>query len=416
MKAIILAAGKGKRLTNKYSLLINNKTLIEHQYDKLKNLTDDICVVYNQEQVKDNHSHLNVVWLYNESGTKQESIKQAIKNSDDTCLIVLADMLNLQYDKYFELSNTTFSMCESAMPPVVVNKKDFDFILKSEFNSLKDILKYETVNITPLQSQDIDYIEDVIKCRKNIVVVSGGDIASPTINLLAKCGYNVIVVEKEFPLAVRRFVSYSEAIYESIFCINDVCVKRSINIEKTLCENMYPIITEKEFDNLNIDYDVIIDITLRKRRIKYDGISIGVGPGFIAPIDTTYVIESMRGNTLGQIIKNGSAINNTKIPATICGYSNERVLYSPRNGIFETKLKIGDFINKGDVFATVGNCNVHASISGIIRGQIRNGTVVNSNVKIGDINPIENDINIKDFSDKGKKIANSILTLVEEIL
>ncbi len=417
MEAVILAAGIGKRLKGKYFLKINGKTLIEHQYNKLRCFTKEISIVYFDEQVKIYHSDLDVIWIKNESGEKSDSVKLAVQNCSDTCLVVLTDMISIDYEKYFKLNETTFSFNKHQMPPVVINKNDFKTIIENNFNSIKEIIKGKNININDDERRDIDYMKDVIDRRKTVVVVSGGDLASATINMVYKNGYNVIVVEKSKPLAVRRSVSYSEAMYDGVKVLEDVCVKRSSVDEIYSCleAGSIPIISDSEF-NEKIKYDLIVDITLRKKRIKYEGLSIGVGPGFVSGEDVTYVIESMRGPKLGQIIKSGSAISNTSVPTNICGYDIDRVLYSNNAGTFTSELKIGDHINQGEVFGYIDECPVYAKISGKVRGQIKPGTEVLNNVKIGDINPLENNIDINKFSDKAIKIAQSVLKVLEELL
>ncbi len=417
MKAVILAAGIGKRLKDKYYLKLNGKTLIEHQYNKLRCFTKDISIVYFDEKVKELHKDLDVIWIKNETGEKINSVKLAVQNSSDTCLVVLADMINVDYEKYFKISQTTFSFNKHQMPPVVINKNDFETILKSEFNSIKEIISGASIDISDYEKRDIDYMQDVIDNRKTVVVVSAGDLASATINRVHKKGYNVIVVEKLKPLAVRRSVSYSEAMYDNEKVLDGVCVKRSSvdEIFTNLVAGHVPIISDVEFNDFD-QYDVIVDITLRKQRIKYEGLSIGVGPGFVSGEDVTYVIESMRGASLGKIIRSGSAMKNTSIPTNICGYDTKRVVYSNNAGTFTSEKQLGEDIEQGEVFGYIDHHPVYASISGQVRGQIRPGTEVSNNVKIGDINPLGNNVDINMFSDKALKIAESILAVLEEVL
>ena len=50
---------------------------------------------------------------------------------------------------------------------------------------------------------------------KNVVIVrGGGDLASGTIHRLYRCGYRVLVLECEKPTAIRRMVSFCEAVYD----------------------------------------------------------------------------------------------------------------------------------------------------------------------------------------------------------
>ena len=50
--------------------------------------------------------------------------------------------------------------------------------------------------------------------RKLIIVRGGGDLATGTIHRLWSAGLPVLVLEAEYPAAIRRQVSISEAVYD----------------------------------------------------------------------------------------------------------------------------------------------------------------------------------------------------------
>ena len=82
-------------------------------------------------------------------------------------------------------------------------------------------------------------------------------------------------------------------------------------------------------------------------------IVIGVGPGFTAGKDCHCVVETKRGHYLGRCIYTGSAIANTGVPGNIGGYTTERILRAPCDGVFEPVAAIGDTVARGDICATV---------------------------------------------------------------
>ena len=49
---------------------------------------------------------------------------------------------------------------------------------------------------------------------KPIIVRGAGDLATGTIYRLSKSGYSVIVLESQKPSAIRRQVSFCQAVYE----------------------------------------------------------------------------------------------------------------------------------------------------------------------------------------------------------
>ena len=126
------------------------------------------------------------------------------------------------------------------------------------------------------------------------------------------------------------------------------------------------------------------------------------------------VVETKRGHNLGRIIGNGRAIPNTGVPGIIGGYGKERVMHSPAKGIFLGKCRIGDTVEKDDTIAVVGTGHgevpVKASLTGLVRGIIKDGYPVTEGLKIADIDPRESEYaNCFTISDKARCIAGSVL-------
>ena len=63
------------------------------------------------------------------------------------------------------------------------------------------------------------------------------------------------------------------------------------------------------------------------------------------------MIETQRGEHLGEVIREGSAIPNTGIPGNIGGYTVERLLKASADGIMHPVARIGDVVKKGQIVA-----------------------------------------------------------------
>jgi xanthine dehydrogenase accessory factor len=166
---------------------------------------------------------------------------------------------------------------------------------------------------------------------------------------------------------------------------------------------------------------VVVDAIIAKKNlgthIDMAELTIALGPGFTAGVDVDYVVETKRGHNLGRIIDKGSAVPNSGIPGNIGGYTTERVIHSPADGRLSIVHNIGDVVEKGDVIATIatecGTVEVYASLTGIIRGMIRNGYPVSKGLKIADIDPRREELkNCFTISDKARCIGGSVLQLV----
>ena len=254
-----------------------------------------------------------------------------------------------------------------------------------------------------------------------IIVRGGGDIASGTIQKLYRSGFKVLVLEIEKPTTIRRNVAFSEAIYEGkviIEHIKSILVKDKQEVIKAWQNDSIPVIIDRECKYIDIIKPwVVVDAILAKRNLGTNKlmapITVALGPGFNAGVDVDVVIETMRGHNLGRLIFEGFALENTGIPGDIGGYSNERVIYSPCGGKIKDIKKIGDIVEIGDTIAIIEKEEIKASISGILRGLIRDGSILFKGLKIGDIDPRIPEIkNCNTISDKARNIGGAVLESV----
>lgn len=254
-----------------------------------------------------------------------------------------------------------------------------------------------------------------------VIVKSGGDLASGIIQKLHRVGFRVLVLETQTPTAIRRMVSFAEAIYEGkkeIEGIIAIHTKNIIEIYHAWSMDYIPVLIDPNGDYIEKFKPIaVVDAIIAKRNIgmKKDlaPITIAVGPGFTAGKDCDVVIESNRGHDLGRLIYEGEAEPNTGIPGTIAGYSVERVLYAPDEGTTELIHKIGDIVKVGDIIGYVNDKSINTKLDGVIRGLIRDGTYVTKDMKIGDVDPRLDQINnCYTISDKARAIGGGVLEAI----
>ncbi len=257
-------------------------------------------------------------------------------------------------------------------------------------------------------------------CDK-VIVRGGGDVASGTIQKLYRSGFKVLVLETEKPTAIRRNVAFSEAVYEGetvVEGIKAVLANTPGEIETAFKNGVVPVAVDKEGRLIDILKPcTVVDGILAKRNLGTNRnmapLTIALGPGFYAGRDVDIVIETMRGHNLGRLIFEGYAMENTGMPGAIGGYTNERVIYSPGDGIIKNINKIGDIVNKDDTIAHIGSLEVKAQITGLLRGIIRDETLVSRGLKIADIDPRVKEINnYNSISDKARCIGGGVLEAI----
>lgn len=288
----------------------------------------------------------------------------------------------------------------------------------------------------------------IIKNNLLIICRGAGDLATGIIHRLHRAGHRVIALETDYPAAIRRQVSFCEAVYDGSAAVEGVTARlvpvltdaepshiasekwdRSA-IEAVLEAGEVPLLIDPKGESIALlKPDVVIDAIIAKRNlgttINMAPLVIGVGPGFTAGQDVHLVIESMRGHNLARIITDGMAQPNTGVPGNIAGFTSERVIHAPAAGYIHDVRKIGDIVQKGDEIARIypdkGSFDnelseyvpVNATITGIIRGLIREGYYFKKGFKIADIDPRESELtNCFTISDKARSIAGSVLEAV----
>ena len=299
--------------------------------------------------------------------------------------------------------------------------------------------------------------------KKNLLIIcrGAGDLATGIIHRLHRAGHRVIALETDYPAAIRRQVSFCEAVYDGSAAVEGVTARLvpaladaetdtetysgendtpaahivsekwdSSAIEAVLEAGEVPLLIDPKGESIALlKPDVVVDAIIAKKNlgttIDMAPLVIGVGPGFTAGQDVHLVIESMRGHNLARIITDGMAQPNTGVPGNIAGFTSERVIHAPAAGYIHDVRKIGDIVQKGDEIARIypdkesydnalsEYVPVNATITGIIRGLIREGYYFRKGFKIADIDPRESEItNCFTISDKARSIAGSVLEAV----
>jgi len=249
-----------------------------------------------------------------------------------------------------------------------------------------------------------------------VLIRGGGEMGSGVAWRLRRCGFDVIITEVERPMAVRRWVAFSEAIHEGAHQVEGIVARRAEPADAAaLCrQGEIPVVVCPSPSELSqFAPDVIVDAILAKRNTgTVRGMAprvIGLGPGFVAGQDVDCVVETNRGPNLGRCIWNGPAEANTGIPGLLAGVSARRVLRAPADGLIETVCQIGDLVKAHMPIARVSGIDVKTQIDGIVRGLLRENTPVAFGVKIGDIDPRGDAELCARISEKALAIAGGVL-------
>ena len=232
--------------------------------------------------------------------------------------------------------------------------------------------------------------------------------------------HRIFMLETDNPLAVRREVSFCEAVHKGqkeVEGVKAVLAKNPDEIEKCWENNAIAVLVDPRWQSLKLmKANVSVDAILAKKnlgtKMSEADLVIGLGPGFTAGKDVHFVIETNRGHHLGRIITSGTAEPNTGVPGSIQGFAEERVLRAPAGGIFEARKQIGDCVKKDEILGSVGKLELKGGIDGVVRGLIQSGGHVHKGLKLGDIDPRCKKSYCYTISDKARAIGGAVLEAI----
>jgi xanthine dehydrogenase accessory factor len=252
-----------------------------------------------------------------------------------------------------------------------------------------------------------------------VLVKGAGDLASGVAWRLHRSGFAVVMTEIARPTAIRRAVAFAEAIYDGEATVEGVTARRAFlrQVPGTLRQGFIPILVDPEARAVGaLRPQVVVDAIMAKGNLGTTlddaPLVIALGPGFVAGRDAHAVIETQRGHRLGRVLRAGLAEPNTGIPGGVNGHGSDRVLRSPAAGVFRGLKTIGEDVTPGEVAATVDGVPVPATISGVVRGILRDGLLVQPGMKVGDIDPRGVREHCFTVSDKALAVAGGVLEAI----
>ena len=250
-----------------------------------------------------------------------------------------------------------------------------------------------------------------------ILLRGGGDLASGVALRLHHAGFDVVIAELPRPLAVRRLVSFSEAVYAGQTTVEDVTARlvTADQLHVTRAAGEIPVLIDPAANHLLItNYQIVIDARLLKTPPlplpTPVPLHIGLGPGFSAPRDCHAVIETRRGHTLGRVYWSGTTSPDSGQPEG----DPRRVLRAGEDGVLIVHARIGEHVEEGETIASIQvdkdtSTQVHSPFAGVLRGLLRDGMEVTRGLKLGDVDSRDDPALCRLVSDKALAVGGGVL-------
>lgn len=259
-----------------------------------------------------------------------------------------------------------------------------------------------------------------------VVIRGAGDLASGVALRLHRAGFPIVMTEIEHPLAVRRTVSFAQAVFDGVCTVEEVAGRRC-SIDDAIAvtmDNEIAVVVDPAGEMLRrLRPPVVVDAIMAKRntgtRYEDAALVVALGPGFTAGVDCHAVIETDRGHNLGRVIWQGSAAPDTGEPGELPGIGRRasRVLRAPAAGHVIGRYAIGERIVEGAELAVARNTMgdehpIIAPFAGVLRGLIHPTVTVTAGMKVGDLDPRANIAYCFTVSDKSLAIGGGVLEAI----
>jgi xanthine dehydrogenase accessory factor len=252
--------------------------------------------------------------------------------------------------------------------------------------------------------------------RPLVAVRGGGEMATAAARLLFLCGFPVVVLEREAPLAVRRLVSFAQAVFSDEVTVEGVRARRVFSPVRAGEDAVSVLVDPHAASLAALGAAVLVDGRMAKHRGGGDVgaglLRIALGPGFEAGRDVDAVIETQRGPSLGRVIWSGAAVADTAVPAPVMGHTHDRVLRAPAEGVFRAAREIGTMVTPATVVGEIGGRPVVTAVGGLLRGLLADGVKVPAGTKVGDVDPRGLEVDPAALSDKARAIAAGVVEAV----
>lgn len=259
-----------------------------------------------------------------------------------------------------------------------------------------------------------------------VLIKGAGDLATGVAWRLHRCGFPVVMTELARPLAVRRTVSFAQAVFDGEQTVEGVTARLTDldDVPDVLAAGEIPVLVDTETACLpEIAPTVLVDARLAKHNIDTSiddaPLVLALGPGYVAGVDCHAVIETNRSHHLGRVIWQGSAEADTGDPGPLPGapQDSSRVLRAAVSGRFLSFARIGDRLPAGETIGVIQRAGgeevpVRAPFTGVVRGLIHETTPIAAGMKIGDMDPRIETAHAFTISDKSLAIGGGALEAI----
>ncbi len=259
---------------------------------------------------------------------------------------------------------------------------------------------------------------------KKVLVIGAHDLGSAVAWTLARAGYAVVLHDRSRPGHVRRRTSFADALYDGEASIGGV-VARLQSVPEQLTRDLAAgrvLTTDAAIDAVldAVAPDAVVDASNRalpdprvwRHRV---GFSLGVGPGFAAQRDVDLAVETLWGERLGRVLRDGATEDRREMFSDARGDRHKWPVKADREGSFEAICAIGERVVAGQLLGRLAGQPVLAPHTGWLRGVSRTGAWLLPGERVAEIDTRRERAISVDWSERTTRIARAVLELLDQV-
>lgn len=252
-----------------------------------------------------------------------------------------------------------------------------------------------------------------------IIIRGGGEMATAAARYLHMAGFEVLLLERAHPAAIRREVSFADAMYDGEKTVERVTCYRADTIkeaDKRLRAGQIVMMEDPMAKcagrfRSHILINTIAGYMSEAHAPSSADFRIGLGSGYCARRDVDCVIELRRGHNLGRIIRDGWASKRRADAA------KETLLLAPVAGRLHSPRTISNVLRPGDSIAAIypeegEKILLTAPFAGVLRGLLHDGCPVQPGMVVAEVDGESDPGHCDTISDKARCVAGSVLAAV----
>jgi len=248
-----------------------------------------------------------------------------------------------------------------------------------------------------------------------------GDIGSAVAHLLFRQDLGLVMHDEPQPTTIRRGMAFADAVFDGhavldgvrAVCTADLdCVKALLATREAIpvyVRDLGPLLA-------TLQPAVLVDARMRKHSVAevqrgLAPFTVGLGPSVTAGRHADAVVEtSWEG--LGTVITQGSSRALEGEPREIGGHARDRYVYAPIEGVFRTRLRIGDAVLRGQPIAEIDSVSLTAPLDGLVRGLTHDGVPVKMRTKVIEVDPRCRAAEVRGIAQRSRCIAEGVLAAI----